>query len=200
MKYGYIRGTTEDVIERQRKSIMQHGVDKIFVDKQIGARDQLQLKEMMYELQNGDIVVLESISKLARSTMKLFKAIETFYKKDVTLISLNSGINTSSEIEKQVIKMIAKESEIERSYLKDSQLNGIAEAKQNNTISGKKKIMPDDKLFVMVYAAWKKGNGAEGKLTAREAMKILGLKPNTFYRRVSEYEIGKTTEEIIDFG
>ena len=60
--------------------------------------------------------------------------------------------------------------------------------------------MPDDKLFVMVYDAWKKGNGAEGKLTAREAMKILGLKPNTFYRREREYEIGKTTEEIIDFG
>ena len=51
--------------------------------------------------------------------------------------------------------MIAKESEIERSYLKDSQLNGIA--KRNRTIQYlARKIMPDDKLFVMVYAAWKK--------------------------------------------
>ena len=37
--------------------------------------------------------------------------------------------------------------------------------------------------FTFVYTKWK-----SKEITAVQAMSILGLKPNTFYRRVKEYE------------
>ncbi|MET3210088.1 UNVERIFIED_CONTAM: hypothetical protein ABIC26_003036 [Paenibacillus sp. PvR008] len=37
--------------------------------------------------------------------------------------------------------------------------------------------------FIAVYEKWK-----EGSITAVEAMKRVDMKPNTFYRRVKEYE------------
>lgn len=37
--------------------------------------------------------------------------------------------------------------------------------------------------FIRVYDEWKSGS-----ITATEGMKRLDLKPNTFYRRVKEYE------------
>ena len=40
-----------------------------------------------------------------------------------------------------------------------------------------------DKVFVDVYLKWK-----DGEITAKKAMQFLNMKPNTFYRRVKEYE------------
>lgn len=38
-------------------------------------------------------------------------------------------------------------------------------------------------MFKQIYAKWK-----ATEITARQAMKELDLKPNTFYRRAKEYE------------
>ena len=47
----------------------------------------------------------------------------------------------------------------------------------------KYKITP---LFIQVYEKWKMGD-----LLTKDAMNILNLKPNTFYRRVKEHENNK---------
>lgn len=52
---------------------------------------------------------------------------------------------------------------------------------EENTIGRPKIAVPES--FETVYHEWK-----DGKIYAVEAMQILGLKPNTFYRRVKEYE------------
>lgn len=42
-----------------------------------------------------------------------------------------------------------------------------------------------DSRFIEIYKEWKSGN-----MSAVEAMKKVDMKPNTFYRRVSDYEAG----------
>lgn len=58
---------------------------------------------------------------------------------------------------------------------------GINKAKQNNTYQGRKPIQIDANLFATEVTKWR-----NGEQTARDTMHILGLKPNTFYRRVRE--------------
>ena len=43
-----------------------------------------------------------------------------------------------------------------------------------------------DKSFIDVYLKWK-----NNEITAKKAMQLLDMKPNTFYRRVKEYEVSK---------
>lgn len=62
-------------------------------------------------------------------------------------------------------------------------LNQESLAKQNGAYKGRKAIEVDHDKFASVYKAWK-----ADELTARQAMEMLNLKPNTFYRRVKEYE------------
>ncbi|MEF9992523.1 MAG: hypothetical protein RRZ84_08765 [Romboutsia sp.] len=50
---------------------------------------------------------------------------------------------------------------------------------------GRQKIHPGEN-FEEVYKEWKSGD-----ITAVKAMNLLDLKPNTFYRRVNEYELKK---------
>lgn len=68
---------------------------------------------------------------------------------------------------------------------KSRQAEGIAIAKEKGAYKGRKKIEVDD-TFKKVYDQWK----AE-EITAVKAMELTGLKRNTFYRRVSEYEENK---------
>lgn len=66
--------------------------------------------------------------------------------------------------------------------IKALQRQGIERAKKQGKYKGRKKIETNDN-FIEVYNSWKQGN-----ITAVKAMEELGLKKNTFYRRVKEYE------------
>ena len=48
---------------------------------------------------------------------------------------------------------------------------------------GRQPIQLNESEFMTVYNSWK-----AAEINARQAMNILGIKPNTFYRRVKEYE------------
>jgi DNA invertase Pin-like site-specific DNA recombinase len=72
--------------------------------------------------------------------------------------------------------------EREREKINGRQSEGIAAAKNNGVVFGRpKQAISDD--FIAVYEEWR-----EGSITAVEAMKRVEMKPNTFYRRVKEYE------------
>ena len=74
--------------------------------------------------------------------------------------------------------------ELERENILERQREGIAIAKENGLYQGKPKMKIDRARFEAVVKEWR-----AGKLTATEAMKELELKPNTFYRRVKEWEL-----------
>ena len=63
--------------------------------------------------------------------------------------------------------------------------SNLAIAKQEGKYQGRKKI-ENDKL-AKIYKEWKADN-----ITAIRAMELLGMKRNTFYRRVAEYEAKKS--------
>ena len=65
----------------------------------------------------------------------------------------------------------------------ERQAEGIALKKERGEYKGRVPIKVDEKQFEQEYKLWK-----SGQITAKTAMGHLGLKPNTFYRRVAEYE------------
>ena len=67
--------------------------------------------------------------------------------------------------------------------MRERQKEGIKVALDKGVKFGRRKIEPGEK-FEEVYKEWKSGN-----ITAVKAMNLLGLKSNTFYRRVKEYEV-----------
>ena len=73
--------------------------------------------------------------------------------------------------------------QFEREQLLQRQAEGIAIAKAQGRYKGRQPIQVNQEAFVREYQAWR-----EGKQTARETMRKLGLRPNTFYRRVKAYE------------
>nr|WP_256941565.1 DNA recombinase [Bacillus thuringiensis] len=72
--------------------------------------------------------------------------------------------------------------EDERKRIRERQKEGITIALQKGVKLGRKKVKIDNN-FKEAYQEWK-----NHEITAVEAMQRVGMKSNTFYRRVKEYE------------
>lgn len=85
-------------------------------------------------------------------------------------------------LENQFLSMLSYVAEQERKKTKQRQAEGIEVAIKNGIRFGRPKQEITDE-FRKVVTLWK-----AGEITAVAAMKQLDMKPNTFYRRVKEYE------------
>ena len=185
LKIGYVRCSTAEQNEaRQIEALKKQGIEKFFIDKQSGKNtDREGFQNMMSFVREGDELYVESISRLSRNTMDLLSTIETLNNKGVIFHSLKESLDTKTDVGKFVLTLFGAIAELERDYIRQRQREGIEIAKREGRYTGRKKISVDKKRFGEVYSRWRSGD-----ITAVEAQRILGLKPNTFYRRVKEYE------------
>lgn len=194
MKIGYVRVSTEEQNEaRQVKMMQELEVDKIFIDKQTGKNtERPAFKEMMDFIRIGDVVIVESYSRLARNTKDLLNIVDELDSKGVRFISLKENVDTTTPQGKLIFSIFASLAEFERAQLLQRQAEGIAIAKADGKYKGRKPIEIDNDKFSVVVERWKKG-----EITARYAMQELNLKPNTFYRRVKElYQLARECQQI----
>lgn len=186
MLIGYARVSTQEQNEaRQIAALQDKGVGKIYVDKKSGKdTDREALQEMISFVRDGDTVITESISRIARSTRDLLNIIDRLSQKHVEFISLKEAIDTTTPQGKFMLTVFAAMAELERDNILQRQREGIEIAKRQGKYKGKPPIKIDEKQFKSVCTRWK-----NGEMTATQAMKELHLKPNTFYRRVKQYMI-----------
>ena len=188
MKVGYIRvSTAEQNTIRQEVLMKILGVEKIYIDKASGKNtNRPQLKEMLSFVRQGDTVVVESISRFARNTRDLLDLVQQLQEKGVIFVSKKESIDTDTPTGKFMLTVFAAVAELERESILQRQREGIAEAQKAGKYKGRQPILIDKAKFEKQYSLWK-----SGEITAVEMQKRLCLKPNTFYRRVKEYEMQK---------
>ena len=185
MKIGYIRVSTEEQnTARQEILLRELGVDKVFIDKASGKNaDRPELKRMMEYVRKGDTVIVESISRFARNTRDLLELVEHLTAKEVEFVSKKEAIDTTTPTGKFMLTVFAAVAELEREYILQRQREGIAIAKEQGKYTGRKPLpVPDN--FEETIARWKRR-----EITATEAMRRTGLKPNTFYRRIATFRL-----------
>lgn len=188
MLLGYVRvSTIEQNEERQVRALIEKGVEveNIFIDKKSGKNtDREKLNELLSYSRKGDVVITESISRIARNTKDLLNIIDKLKTKGVDFISMKESIDTSTPQGKFMLTVFGAMAELERESILERQREGIAIAKEQGLYHGRQKKEIDRKHFEEVVKEWR-----ENKITAVEAMKKLDLKPNTFYRRVKEWDL-----------
>ena len=80
-----------------------------------------------------------------------------------------------------MLTVFAAVAELEREYILQRQREGIAIRQDKGGKYTGRRPMPLPDNFERVVARWR-----AGEITAAEAMRQTGLKPNTFYRRCSK--------------
>lgn len=186
MKVGYVRCSTEEQNEeRQIKMMEEQNTGKIYMDKASGKNtDRPEFKKMMEFVREGDIIVVESISRIARNTRDLLSIVAQLENKGVEFVSLKENIDTSTPQGQFMLTVFGALAELERESILERQREGIAIAKAQGRYKGRKPIEIDENRFRAICSKWR-----HGEITAVEAMRKLGLKANTFYRRVKEFGV-----------
>jgi len=185
MKVGYVRVSTEEQNTIRQEILMNElGIEKIYIDKASGkdtARRELQ--NMLEFVREGDTVIIESYSRLARSTKDLLNIVETLKEKGVEFISQKEAIDTTTPAGRLMLTIFAGLYQFERECILERQTEGIREARKAGKYKGRTPIEVDIAKFKTLYAQWK-----AGKITATSMRKQPGLSAPTFYRRVKKYE------------
>ena len=126
----YIRvSTKEQNTARQEQDKALY--DKIYLEK-ISGKDtnRPQLQAMLDYVREGDVVEVESYSRLARDTRDLLNIIDALNKKGVAFVSQKEQIDTSTPAGRFMLSVFASLAQFEREQILSRQAEGIAIAKQ----------------------------------------------------------------------
>ncbi|POR29965.1 recombinase [Paenibacillus peoriae] len=198
MKLAYGRVSAKDQNpERQLVKFRELKIDEryIFVDKLSGKNfNRPRYQAMRLMIREGDLIYIDALDRLGRDydgIIDEWKYITREVGADIICLD-NETLFDSRKfktmgdlgklLEDQFLSMLAYVAAQERLKNKQRQSEGIEVAKAAGVKFGrpKQEITAE---FARVYDKWK-----SGAIKAVEAMKELGMKNRTFYRRVKEYE------------
>ena len=177
--FGYARVSTEQQnLDRQIDMLEKYGVDFIYNEKMTGTkRNRPELEKLLERLTEGDTVVVESLSRLGRSTKDLIWLMETFNEKGVNLVSLKESIETTSSTGKLLFALMSAIAQFERDVIADRTREGIASARARGRKGGRPKSNPEKlKMAVKLYNS--------KQYSIKEIEKMTGIKKDTLYRAI----------------
>ena len=185
MKIGYVRCSSADQNPaRQEAMLKEQGCEKVFSDMLSGKdTNRPGLQAMLEYVREGDVLYVESISRLARSTRDLLNIVDQLHEKNVQFISEKEKIDTDTPQGKFMLTVFAAMADLEREQIRQRQAEGIAIAKQQGKYAGRQPISCDPIMFDQLYMQWKAGD-----ITQKYMAKKLGVSRPTLYRRIKEYE------------
>lgn len=172
MKIGYVRvSTIEQNEDRQLKGLEKFGIDKWYIEKVSGKNtNRPEFQKMMSEVEEGDVIYVHALSRLARNARDLLNIQYELQEKGVDLVSNKESIDTATSIGRAFFGMLAVMNQFEREIMLERQAEAIAVAKEKGTYRhrGDKKI--DVELFDENYSLY-----IDGNLTKVEFAKNIGV-------------------------
>lgn len=192
--HGYARVSTKEQNEaRQINALKEFGISErdIYIDKISGKSfDRPEYKRLLNVIRKGDLVVVLSLDRLGRNYTEVQEQWRYITDElgadlkvlDMPLLDTRASKDTidSRFVSDLVLQILSYVAAKERENIKARQAQGIANAKAQGKILGRPRAEKPEQ-WDEVYSQWE-----NKQITAVAAMKILGLKTNTFYKFVNE--------------
>lgn len=192
--------TDEQNPARQKEAFIKEGIEEryIFIDACTGNGGNLDKREEYNRAKaiarKGDTVFLDALDRLGRNTKEIEQEWRYFTEEVgcyVVVMSMRlldtrprDGVTDISElVSKIALNIFAWMAEKETNERKRRQMAGIEIAKREGKYKGKPPMKIDKELFEKLY-----GEVKRKERTATYAMGKLGVKRNTWYVLVNEYE------------
>lgn len=177
--FGYARVSTEaQNLDRQLDVLEKYGVDMIYNEKMSGTKkNRPELTKLLDRITEGDTVVVESLSRLGRSTKDLIELTETFQSKGVNLVSLKESIDTNSPTGKLLFTLMSAIAQFERDVIADRTREGLKSARARGRTGGRPRADPEQvKKAVKLYKT--------EQYSIKEIEELTGIKKSTLYRNL----------------
>lgn len=193
MRIGYERVSTEGQSTlRQDDMMMNLHIDKVYVEKISGkSRDRPKLKQMLASVQEGDVIIIESISRISRSTRDFLNILHELEEKGVSIISLKERMDSTTPTGRFMINIFASIAQLEREQILLRMKEGIASQKARGIYKGGRPLSEvNPELLESIRSRWRCG-----EISYLDAMEALQVSKATFYRLMNGNEPEEKSEE-----
>lgn len=179
-KLGYLRVSTG----KQDEALQQDAMDKAgvlkrnrYVDHGVsGSKTEREgLSNLLADAQPGDTITVYKLDRLGRSTAHVAALIADLTERGIYIESLSDGLNSSTPTGRIMLQMLAIFAEMERSFIRERTVAGLAAAKAQGRRGGRPKAT-DSKQSRQAQALRNAGE------SVREIAKTLGVSIATVYR------------------
>ena len=145
MVIGYARvSTQEQNLDRQLDNLKERGCERIYQEKMTGTKaDRPELEKMLAALRSGDVLVIDSFSRLSRSTKDLLDMVEKLNNMGVQLVSIKEQLDTTTATGKMMLTMLSALSQFERDLIAERTMDGLKAARARGRMGGRPRAGSD---------------------------------------------------------
>jgi len=182
--YGYARvSTKQQDLSRQIDLLKQYNCNEILTEKLTGTKsDRPELERLKDKLRSGDIVVVESFSRLGRSTKDLIDLVNYFEEHDIKLISNKENFDTSTPQGKLMMTVFQAFSQFERDLIVERTKEGLKSARARGRKGGRPKVNQKNiSRAINLYHT--------EEYSVNDIVEMTGISKATLYRYLNQEEI-----------
>ena len=182
MIIGYARvSTQEQNLDRQLDALRARGCERIYQEKITGMKaDRPEFKKMLDALREGDTLVIDSFSRLSRSTKDLLEVVERLNAQGVDLISIKEQLNTTTATGKMMLTMLSALSQFERDLIAERTADGLKAARARGRMGGRPRV-GSEKAKAQALALYD-----ANQMTNKEIAEAVRVSPATLSRWIKE--------------
>ena len=175
----YARVSTSDQnLDRQKDALEKYGIDRLYCEKMSGTKkSRSELDRMLSEIEDGDTIVIESLSRLGRSVKNLAELMELFNERNIRLVSLKETIDTTSSTGRLLFTILSSLAQFERDVLAERTKEGLAAARARGSCGGRPKF--DETAVKKAVALYR-----TKQYSMKEIQNLTGVSPSTIYRAI----------------
>ena len=187
MKIGYARVSTIDQnLDRQLDNLTAAGCERIYSEKMTGTKaSRPEYTKMLEALRPGDVLVIDSFSRLSRSTKDLLDVVERLTNLGVYIVSLKENLDTTTATGKLMLTMLSALSQFERDLIAERTKDGLKAARARGRLGGRPKA-GDDKTRAAALAMYEANT-----LTNKQIAEQCKVSTATLSRWIAEHKKGK---------
>ena len=177
----YARVSTADQnLDRQLDALKNYGIDIMYCEKMSGTKkSRPELDRMLKEVEDGDTIVIESLSRLGRSVKNLAELMEVFNQRNIRLVSLKETIDTTTPTGKLLFTILSSLAQFERDVLVERTQEGLAAARARGRNGGRPKN--DESAVKKAVALYQ-----TKQYSLKEISDLTGVSASTIYRAIKD--------------
>lgn len=175
--YGYARvSTRQQDLKRQLDLLDEYKCNEILTEKISGTKtNRPELDRLKDKLRPYDTVVVESFSRLGRSTKDLIDLVNFFEDNNVKLISIKENFDTSTPQGRLMMTVFQAFSQFERDLIVERTKEGLNSARARGRVGGRPRVKNKDITKAINLYKTK-------EYSVQEIIEMTGISRATLYR------------------
>ena len=186
MRIGYGRVSTRDQNpDGQRDALDAAGCDEVFVDKASGKlASRPKLDEALRISRSGDQLVVTKLDRLGRSLEHLMALSKQLQAKQVDLVVLDQGIDTSTAVGRMFFQILGAIAEFEHALMSERTRDGLNAARARGRTGGQKPMLTARQAKIAQEMYDEVGPDGHRAHTVQQIADEFGVTRPTIYRHL----------------